>query len=47
MGEGGRAFMYDVKDREGDFVAECVSESQEVKEIEAADSFLFSEATVF
>ena len=46
MGEGGRAFMYDVKDREIDFVAECVSESEEVKEVEALAGFLFSEATV-
>ena len=46
MGEGDRGFMYDVKDRERDFVAECVSESQEVKEVEALWSFLFSEATV-
>ena len=46
MGEGGRACVYDVKDREGDFVAECVSENQEVKEIEVSGSYLFFEATV-
>ena len=46
MGEGDRAFVYDVEDREGDFVAECVSESEEVKDIEALGRFLFFEATV-
>ena len=46
MGEGDRAFMYDVKDRDRDFVAECVSESQELKEVESLRGFLFPEVTV-